>query len=928
MKDKVFIIDGSAFLYRAYYSLKPLHTKDGKTVQAVFGFCRMLKKLINKFDPKYMVVVWDSKGATERHELFNEYKATRQAAPSDLSDQKILIQEFNNIIKVKQLERYATEADDLIFSLSKDLNPHQVVVVSSDKDMAQMLSDRVQIFDPFKEEFIDPDKFFQKYGFSVDKIIFYYSLIGDSSDNIPGVKGIGPKSAQNIVNNFSSLEDLYNNLDKVENKRTKELLSANKENAFLSHKLFSMYYYNTSLSLQDCEFDQKNWNLAIDFFKDLNFQSLLKDIPEYNLNNIEQKSLFVSNNNYICVNTQELLEDLVNKLKLSKIFAIDTETDSLNTSQANCVGISICLEESTAYYIPMGHITIEQQLEKDLVVSKLKPILEDKNIKKIMHHAKFDQLVLSNLGMEVNGLEFDTLIAASLVAKDGSRINLKYLSEHYLNQSMLTFKETVTDKGYKNFSQVPISDAVLYASSDAHQTFMLKPILEKILEENNMQQKLFYDLEMPTNQVLYSMEKEGIIVDIDKLKELKIKVDARLVTLKQEILSLLPENLSDINLNSPKQLEDLLFNKLLLRPVKRTTAKTGYSTDYEVLVELAKVHPVPGLIIKYRELFKLKSTYIDAFFEYIDASSKIHCNFNQTGVATGRLSSSDPNMQNIPVGTVYSDINVRSIFKAPPGHLFISADYSQIELRILAYFSQDQNLLKAFESDQDIHTITASNLFDIGVDKVTRDQREMGKRINFSILYGLTAYGLSQDLNISFSDAQKYIEKYFAQFPGVSAWMDNVVEETKQRGYVTTYMGRRRYVPGIYEKNRTLFDAAKRVAINTKPQGTASEIMKMAMIKLHEHFNKSSNLNSHFNPDHSRPLVPRVFVDEVEKNVSRDGTRKIILQIHDELIISVPEDNIEQSMNEIKNILESVVSWNVPLKVTTRFGKDWGEVTK
>ncbi len=902
VKDKVFVIDGSAFLYRAYYSLKPLHSKDGRAIQAVYGFVRMLKKLMNKFDPKFMVLVWDSRGETERHEIFSEYKATRQAAPNDLFDQKTLIQEFSDIIKLRQLSRPATEADDLIFSLAKDVDPNDVVVVSSDKDMAQMLSDRVIIFDPFKDEFLDAQKFQEKYGLPVNKIVFYYSLIGDSSDNIPGVKGIGPKSAEVLVNKFNSLEDLYNNLESVENKRTKELLLANRDNAFLSEKLFKMYYYDTGLKLKDCEFDAKNWGLALEFFKELNFQSILKDMPEYKSEQHEQKTLFTSQNNYILVNTSALLDELCQKIKQAKFCSLDTETDGLNPLRAKCVGVSLCVEPGTAYYVPIGHIaghaTQDLQLGKDEVVEKLKPILEDKNIKKILHHAKFDMLVISALGINLEGLEFDTLIAASLVATDGNRINLKFLSEFYLNQPMPTFKEVVTDKGYKNFSQVPVQDAIAYACTDAHQTLLLRPILEKLLEENSMT-KLFYDLEMPTNQVLYLMEKEGILVDIKELQDLKVKVDQRLAAIKMEILALLPEDLIDINLNSPKQLEDLLFNKLQLIPVKKTTGKTGYSTDYEVLLELAKIHPVPGLIIKYRELFKLKSTYVDAFFDYIDPrTSKIHTSFNQTSVATGRLASSDPNMQNIPVEQLYADINIRSIFKAPENHVFISADYSQIELRVLAYFSQDKNLLQAFKENQDIHAITAAGLFDVAPDKITREQREFGKRINFSILYGLTAYGLSQDLNVSFSDAQKYIDKYFAQFPGVSSWMESVVKETIDNGYVTTYMGRRRYIPGIYEKNRNLFDAAKRVAINTKAQGTAAEIMKLAMI----------NLNSRF------------------EELGQDS--KIILQIHDELLISVPESKLQETELEIKNILELVVDWNVPLKVTTRSGKDWAQVTK
>ncbi len=903
----LFIIDGSSFLYRAYYGLKPLHTADGKPVQAVYGFCRMIKKLIDLFNPEHFILVWDSKGKTTRHEIFEAYKATRQAPPSDIFEQKELIIEFADLIKLKQIAQIGIEADDLIYSLSKDwtsIAGNNVIVISSDKDMGQMLSDQVQMYDAFKEEMITKKSFEEKMGFPVERIPFYFALLGDASDNIPGVKGIGKKGAQDLCNQFSSLEDAYKNLDKIGSNRAIAALQQYKSDAFLSEKLFLFYYYKTHLTNNQLAFNKNNWAYAKPLFEKLLFKSFLKEInitqgtiiPTEKTRNV--LSSHEKNYTFITVTTEKQLDELCALLKEKKIFAYDTEGDGLDPLTMNIMGISICVQEKQAFYIPIGHTNINphekhEQLEKAFVIKMLKPLFEDSSIKKIAHHAKFDQHVIAQEGVETTGLVFDTMIAASLVKDEWQRASLKELSTHYLQEPMLTFDEVVTQKKYKSIAQVPLYEATEYAAADAHQTFRLYPILERLLEEKSMT-RIYYDIELPLIQVLYSMEKRGIYCDINNLKELGLIVSKQLEDIKKPILDLLGPDFAEINLNSPKQIEDLLFTHLKL-PVQRKSSKSGsYSTDNEVLIELAKIHPIPGYIAQYRELFKLKSTYIDSLPEYINQKSgKIHTSFSQIRTATGRLSSSEPNLQNIPVEGFGS--NIRAAFKPTSGQLFLSADYSQIELRVLAHLSKDTHLVNAFLAGHDIHSESASKIFNVPLSEVTKHQRSIGKRINFSILYGLTPYGLSKDLNISLKDAKLYIDTYFEQYPKVRIWMDKIIEEAKKNGYVTTVHGRRRAVPGIYEKNKNLYELACRIAINTVVQGTAAEIMKIGMLRV-EAALKKNNYQA-----------------------------KLLLQIHDELLITVAQDQAEIVQQLVKDELESVVRWNIALKANTALGKNWQE---
>ncbi len=597
------------------------------------------------------------------------------------------------------------------------------------------------------------------------------------------------------------------------------------------------------------------------------------------------------------ITTQEQLNSLVKILSSSSVIALDTETDGLRPLENKPVGISFAVTEGSAYYIPFGHTTGEQ-LPMDIIVYAIKPIMEDATIKKWLHNAKFDALVLAHMGITMRGLDFDSMLAASLLIQNGPRIGLKSLSIYLFDEQMLTFQEVVKANKYKDFTQVPLELALNYAAADAHQTFKIAHKLQQKLETIPTLRTLYHDIEHPLIDILIAMEYEGIHVDAPVLATLGKKVNKELIELREQIITLVGEQFADINLSSPKQVEQLLFYELKLPPQKKTAKGLSYSTDAEALSALAPLHVVPGLILRYRELFKLKSTYIDALPGYINPrTGRVHTTFSQTAVATGRLASSDPNLQNIPAASGYG-IEIRKAFKPKPGNVFISADYSQIELRVLAFLSKDKQLVDAFLRGDDIHRQTAGKLFGVDPDRVTHQQRQIGKRINFSILYGLTPYGLSKDLKIPFADAKKYIETYFAQYPQVKGWMELVVEQTKERGYVTTFWGRRRYIPGIYEANRALYEEAKRVAINTRAQGTAAEIMKLGMIALEKAF-KKAGLEA-----------------------------QILLQIHDELLISVPENQAQAAEKITKEILEEVTDWSIPLAVTTRVGKDWKDVTK
>jgi DNA polymerase-1 len=906
---KIFVVDGSSFLYRAYYGMRPLQTSQGVPVQAVYSFCKMIRKLIKDFSIKHLVIVWDSKGKNIRHEIYPEYKATRQQAPSDLFTQKDLILEFLDLVKIEQLAQIGIEADDLIASLAhKFVNQgHEVVIVSSDKDLAQIVTtEKIEIFDPFKEIILTQDKLTELYGFPLTKLPFYFALLGDASDNIPGVKGIGKKGATDLVVQFKNLDDLYANIKLITKRRTQELLLEQKDNAYLSLQLFTLQDYPTATDAVSSQFNVENWDLAIPFLQKLEFKSLIIDIEKKSTQTPKsdpaQTTIFhqPSENlhdkyRFICINNLSDLVELCNKIKTAKICALDTETSGLDPMLFPCVGISIAVEHGTAYYLPFGHKTSSEQLSKRDIINHLQPIFSNPEIKKILHHAKFDQVVLHQMGLSIDNIFFDTLIAASLVLPETIKKGLKNLSELYLNEPMISYEDVIKQTGSTDFANVPIDLATNYAAADAHQTLQVYFVLEQELIKHNVD-KLFYTLEMPINDILVAMQIEGILCDKKVLEDLDLLVSRDIDKIAAQIHAFTSE---PINLNSPKQVKELLFEKLNLPPQKKNAKSKELSTDAQVLEKLSEIHPVPKLLLEYRELFKLKSTYIESLPTFINPhTGKIHTSFNQTLVATGRLSSSNPNLQNIPTGNLGYNTDIRSAFYAPAEHLFLAADYSQIELRILAFLSQDQHLINSFLHNEDIHAQTAAKIFNTTPEQIISAQRNIGKIINFSVLYGLTPYGLSKDLHISYKQAEQYINNYFAQYPSVTTWMNNVIKSTQELGYTQTFFQRKRWVPQIHEKNKTLFDLGKRIAINTVVQGTAAEIMKLGMLNV------------------AKTLV--------ENNLQR----KILLQIHDELILSVPASELEITKNSVQQALESVVAWNVPLTVQIKTGKTWHDVTK
>ena len=919
-KNAIFLIDGSSFLYRAYYALRPLHTSKGIPVQATYGFCRAIKKIIDDFEPQGVALVWDSKGETFRKKLYPEYKAKREAPPSDLIDQKKQIIEFAKTIRLYQVAKVGYEADDLIASLATENKKNQIVIITPDKDLHQLIDEKqVVVFDPFKKIIIDKNTFIKIHEFPPERLRLYHALVGDPSDNIPGVKGIGKKTAQELVKKFETLDDLYKNLDKIKKPRTKQLLEENKDDAYLSLKLFTLKTYKLGISSKDLQFKKDNWFNGYEFFKKFEFESLLKGMPQKTLEVKKDKkgqmSLFTiveddkkeekkptrkTTWKCIIVNTPNGLDDLITYLKKKKFFAFDTETTGVAPLKDELVGISFSAEKTKAYYVPVAHTSTDKQLDRDYVIEKLKPVLESKRIKKTLHNAKFDRLVLWQYGVEVDGIIFDSLLAANLLRKARQKIGLKILSIKYLDEPMTSFGDVI-DKKYKTFASVPIENAAAYSAHDSLQTYKLKFILEKDIKKEKKLKKLLEKMELPLCDVLFRMEREGIRLDEEIIKDITSSVNRAIKTIEDKISAALKykhiKGKGEINLNSPKQVEELLFDHLKL-PTLKKSPEGRRSTAQEVLEELSEVHPIPGLILKYRELFKLKSGYLGPLPKQINPKTgRIHTSFNQTYVVTGRLSSYNPNLQNIPVSSHYG-MKIRSAFYAERGNIFLSADYSQIDLRVLAHTTKDKTLQKAFLEGKDIHAQTAAQIFDVPIKKVSPKQRQVGKRINFSIIYGLTPFGLSKELGIKQSEAKTYIEKYFEQYPGVGKWMEEVVEEAKRKGYVETLFGRRRYVPELHESNRVVYEAARRVTVNTPIQGTSAEIIKFAMIEIDKKFEK------------------------------KKLEAKMILQIHDELIFELPKKEKAVVQKIVQKCMEGIVQWKVPFTVDMRTGKTWEEISK
>lgn len=905
----IVVIDGSSLLYRSFYGVKPLHTSAGIPTHALYGFMRTLKLIIEKFSPTHLVVTWDVDGPTHRHITYPLYKAHREKAPDDLRIQKEIIRAALETAGIAQIGITGYEADDVIYSLAIEYGPgNSLIVVTGDKDLHQLLTEHVTIYDPFKAKVITRESFTAEKGFAPTGLLLYHSLLGDSSDNIPGARGIGEKTAQKLVEEYHSYEELYGRLSSVKPIRVQTILSTHKSDVALSRELFTLTAVPGMPMLEGLRYTPEAWRTLVPLFKKYEITPFSPHNVHASTDGSNGKEQSPQSNSdieetangspqratpppFTIVNTQETLARLSSLFAEKDVWAVDTETTGLAPFHDTIIGISLACSGDEGFYIPIDGPMLRESL------TVLRPFLESTEHKKVLHNAKFDALFLVQLDITLRGVIFDTLIAASLLRNGSEKIGLKALSQRLLNEEMVTYEEMIGK--HKEVSAVPLETIAAYAAHDATQTYKLYTLLEGQLRAAPTLATLYYEIEHPLIEVLTHMERRGIRLDTGAVAVMAERAKLLIAALEEKIgivLEACGAHKTTINLNSPQQLEELLFTTLGLPPVKKS--KTGrYSTDSEVLTELSKIHPVPRLIIEYREVNKLLTTYLEPLPHQISPrTGNIHTTFSQTGTATGRLASTDPNLQNIPVKL--SPVGeMRAAFVPDPGSLFISADYSQIELRVLAHITQDRALLDAFIEGRDIHIQTAAEIFGIAQEDVTPAQRQVGKKINFSIIYGLTPYGLAQDLSISMGDAKSYIERYFAKYPAVRSWMEGIIEAAREVGYVTTLMGRRRYVPGLRDRNKTLVEAERRIAINTVIQGTAADILKQAMCTLAQHFS--------------------------EKHIAGE----ILLQIHDELLIQAPIEHQEVIAHETRQILESVVDWEIPLTVSVSVGTTWAAVS-
>ncbi len=882
--EEIYLIDGSSYIYRAYHAMGGLSNSKGCPTGAVFGFTNMLNKTMKDKSPKRIAVVFDAVGPTFRHEMYDAYKAQRPRMPDDLQIQIPFIHRIVDAYGLPMLSVAGFEADDIIATIAREAaaKKWKVVVVSGDKDLMQLVGSGVTMWDPQKDLLYDVEAVKKKFGVTPDKLSDLFGLMGDSSDNVPGVRGIGPKTAATLIDEYACIEGVYENLEAITQKKVRENLRVNKENALLSRNLVTLFY-ETPLqkSIEDLVIVGRKDEELHELFKELEFKKFLDELPP-------RQNLDFSG--YCVIDTIEHLEKWVNKLRKFSIFAVDLETTSTEAMRADLVGLSFCGEDGQACYVPVGH-TCGSQLSKDDVFTMVRPLLEDESIKKIGQNIKYDTLVLQREGIRLRGVVCDTMIASYLLDPTRRGHSLEDLAQICLEHKMIPIVDLIgKGKTQSLFSAVDIAQAYTYACEDAEVTFRVANILCPRLETEGLAE-LYYNIEMPLVPILVDMEMKGMRVDTEYLRSLSTEFAQVLETIEAEIHSISGEC---FNINSPKQLGEVLFNKLGLKTRKKT--KTGLSTSIEVLEDLAHEHELPRKILDYRSIFKLKSTYADALVALVHPQTgRIHTSYNQAVAATGRLSSSDPNLQNIPIRTTEGR-KIRRAFIPEDGYVFVAADYSQIELRIMAHVSGDERLLEAFSQGEDIHAITASSVFGLPSALVTDEMRRKAKAINFGIIYGMGAFKLSNQINVEMKLAKRYLEDYYALYSGVKKYMDEIPIQAARNGYVTTILGRKRPLPDINSSNRIAQQAARRVAINTTIQGSAADLMKLAMIKIH-------------------------------KNIEDSGLpAKMILQVHDELMLEVRKEAAYEAAELLKREMEEVYKLSTPLKVDAHIGVNWDEV--
>ena len=912
-KPLLVLFDGNGLIHRAFHALPPFTVrKTGETVGAVYGFTSILLKALNDLKPTHYAVAFDKKVPTFRHKMFEEYKATRPETPAELVGQfgrvRELVQAFN--IPIYELDGF--EADDVLGTLAEQAAAQgmDTVIVTGDADMMQLVTDKTKVLYPkARGSFGDADLFdaaavLAKYAVPPEHIADYKALKGDPSDNIPGVKGIGEKTAVKLIQQFGGIEQIYEHLDEVTPPKLQALLRENTEVARQSKILTTIVTTApVTLNLEEAQASHYNRSKVADLFWELEFASLLNKLPEggeaTSAAPAENKAGTVTEiippvkTDYHLVNTAEALEALIARLTEAKTFAFDTETTGLSPMIAQLVGISLALAPGEAYYIPVGHTGMMQspQLHLSQVVEKLKPIFSYNTKTKIAHNGKFDMEVLAEVGINVTNLSSDTMIAAYLLSEPA--LGLKSLAFTKLNVEMTPISGLI-GSGSKQIpmSQVEIEKASNYSCADADMTVRLNDSLTRELQSQGLWQ-LFDEVEMPLVPVLFTMEENGITVDTDILAVMSRDFGEQITMLEGEIYSRAGQK---FNINSPQQLGMILADKMQMDAVKKKSG--GYSTAADVLEGLRNVNPIIGYILDYRQLTKLKSTYVEALPALVNPKTgRIHTSFNQTRTSTGRLSSSDPNLQNIPIRDEQGR-RIREAFVAPAGTYLMGVDYSQIDLRALAHLSQDPNLLDAFRHDEDIHAATAAQLYGVALNEVTPAMRRLAKTVNFGVIYGMSGYGLEQATELSREEAGKFITAYFEKYPGVKWYLELTKEEARKKGYVQTILGRRRLIQDINAANRQVREAAERMAINMPVQGTSADIIKKAMINLH------------------REMIQRKLKS------------KMLLQVHDELVFEVPEDEMAEMRRLVPEMMVNAIQLSIPLKVDVKTGRNWGEMEK
>ena len=916
--DHFYLIDGSGYIFRAYYALPPLTRKsDGLPTGAVSGFCSMLFKLLedsksneNKHKPTHFAVIFDSARKTFRNEIYSDYKANRSEAPDDLAPQFEYIRKSVLAFNLPSVDLINYEADDLIATYVDQIlkKGAKVTIVSSDKDLMQLFKNKVRIFDPMKNKFISEEDVQNKFGVDPSKVIDVQALAGDSSDNVPGVPGIGVKTAAELINKYGNLEKLLKSAHEIKQNKRRETLIENKDKALISKQLVTLKHdAPVNINLSEFKLKEIDKDKLFKFLREMEFNRLLSsaiskygepDLEGIKNETVSKKTLnSINKKNYHLIKDLKEIDDWINEAEEVGEVAVDTETSSLDPHQADLIGVSLSSKIGKACYIPLGHNS-QKNLNKELVLKKLKPLLEDSSIKKIGQNIKFDFIVLFKHGITISTME-DTMLMSYVLDAGKNRHNMDSLSEIHLNHKTIAFKDLVgTGKKEINFKDVDVEKAKDYAAEDADITFRLYKKFHKSLKDEKMVN--IYELfEKPMIKILAFMEIEGIKIDNKFLKILSSKFEKKIEKIQKDVFKI---SKKEFNIASPKQLGEILYNELKIADLKKTK-KGSFATSASVLEDLAfKGHEFPQLVLDWRQVSKLKNTYSDSLPEHINPlTNRVHTSFLLAATTTGRLASSDPNLQNIPIKSE-DGRDIRKSFIAEKDNVLISADYNQIEMRILADLADVKELKKAFKNNEDIHSLTASQIFNTEIKKVDQDQRRKAKAINFGIIYGISQYGLAKQINVSNYEAEEFLNSYFAKFPEIKVYMDQTIKFCRKNGYVNNIFGRRSHFININDKNYNVRNFQERAAINAPIQGSASEIMRLAMIRLEKRLNEQKNQDT-----------------------------KMLLQIHDELIFETPKLGAEKIRKIITEEMTSVVnsdqhSFSIPLTVDLNIGDNWGSL--